>query len=76
MDTRAFLEAVRSGYFPHTVVLMKRAGGKGCEIADIAPFVKEMRPLEGKAAAYVCTAGSCKRPVTDVHAMLELLGSK
>jgi hypothetical protein len=76
VDTQAFLKAIRFGFFPHAVVLMKRAGGKGCELSDIAPFVKEMQPLEGKAAAYVCTAGSCRRPVTDVHAMLELLGSK
>jgi hypothetical protein len=72
-DTRAFVDAIRSGYFPHTVVLMKRAGLKGRELSDITPFVKEMGAKDGKAAAYVCTAGSCKRPVTDVHAMLQML---
>jgi hypothetical protein len=75
-DTGALLNAIRSGYFPNVVVLLRRTGEKGNELAEIAPFVKEMRPMDGKASAYVCTRCSCKQPVTDVHAMLELLGNE
>jgi uncharacterized protein YyaL (SSP411 family) len=36
--------------------------------------VREMKPLNGKAAAYVCENFACKAPVTDPKALGELLG--
>ena len=64
-DTNAFLDAARSSYDPNTVILLRPAGKAGAEIARLAPFVKGMKPIDGRAAAYVCTNFSCLAPITD-----------
>jgi len=73
-DTRAFLETIRRHYLPNIVVMVRPEGERGDQMALIAPFLKEMRPVDGRAAVYVCTGCSCKKPVTGVDEMLGLLG--
>jgi uncharacterized protein YyaL (SSP411 family) len=73
-DTRAFLEAIHRDYHPNLVVMVRPEGEKGEELAHIAPFVRELRPVDGKASAYVCSGCSCKKPTPDVNEMMGLLG--
>jgi uncharacterized protein YyaL (SSP411 family) len=43
-------------------------------LAPVTPFVGSMRPVEGKAAAYVCRNFACQPPVTSAAALEEELG--
>jgi uncharacterized protein YyaL (SSP411 family) len=72
-DTEAMLAAARSKPWPSKVLMLREPGKKGDELAETAPFTKEMKMHDGKATAYVCSGGSCKQPVTDPEKMLELM---
>jgi uncharacterized protein YyaL (SSP411 family) len=66
-DTRALLDAARSGYAPEASILLAApsAGGEGLDA--LAPFTREMRPANGRATAYVCERSSCSAPITDAE---------
>ncbi len=72
-DTNALLAVLRRHYLPNMTLLMRPEGEDVPAIAAIAPFTKEMRTVEGRAAAYVCAGFSCRRPVTDPQALEALL---
>jgi hypothetical protein len=74
-DTGALLAALRKQFDPGLTVMLRHDGKKGEQLAGMAPFVKDMGPVDGKAAAYVCTGGSCRRPVTDIAEMMRALSS-
>jgi len=71
-DTKKLLRAVNEAFLPDAVLLL-RPHGDAPDIANLAPFVADMRPLDGQAAAYVCRDGACQQPVTEPTAMLTLL---
>ena len=72
-DTRELLEEVHRHYLPNTVVLLADGGAGQKFLAGKLEEVKEMKPIDGKAAAYVCENFSCKAPVTSVEELRKLL---
>jgi len=72
-DTNALLAVLRQVYLPHLTILLRPEGEDALAITEIAPFTREMQSLGGRAAAYVCTGYSCRRPVTDPHELEALL---
>ena len=76
---RADLERVaRSSNSPGTVVLVgspdqSGADGSGDE-GTVVPLLADRGLVEGKAAAYVCRAMVCDRPVTTVEGLRRLVG--
>jgi hypothetical protein len=72
-DTRELIEAVRRCRSPRPDLLLRPEGETDPEIAKIAPFTKEMGTIGGRAAAYVCSGFSCKRPVTDPQELAAIL---
>ena len=49
-------------------------GGEGQKfLAGKLEEMKEMRPIDGKAAAYVCENFTCKAPVTSTEELRKLL---
>ena len=74
-DTNALLAVVRRVYLPHLTLLLRPEGEEAPAITEIAPFTREMQSLGGRAAAYVCTDFSCRRPVTDPHELEALLAA-
>jgi uncharacterized protein YyaL (SSP411 family) len=74
-DTHTLARAVFNRYLPEVAVIL-RPDGDEPEIADLAPFTRFQLPVDGRAAAHVCRAGSCQPPTTDPAAMLRLLGAK
>lgn len=74
-DTHALARAIFNRYLPEVAVVL-RPDGDAPEITAVAPLTRFQRPVDGRAAAHVCRAGSCQPPTTDPGVMLELLGAK
>ncbi|MDI3481348.1 MAG: uncharacterized protein PWQ97_1003 [Tepidanaerobacteraceae bacterium] len=69
-DTLKMIQKIRSHYLPDTVVLLHPAGDAGENIRKLLPFIKDMKPLEGRATAYVCENFACRPPVLDIDEIL------
>ncbi|HTJ78329.1 MAG TPA: thioredoxin domain-containing protein [Rariglobus sp.] len=64
-DFRALAAVVRGRIGPRRAVLAAD-GGAGQEwLASQAPWMAEMRPLNGSASAYVCIGRTCQAPTGD-----------
>jgi len=70
--TRAMVECVRRAFLPNKVLLFRPPGGR-CGIDDVAPFVKNMALIGGKAATYWCERFACQAPITDVEKLQKLV---
>ena len=67
------LDALRSVYMPHRVVVQVEEGDGVVALAALAPVVAEKVARGGKVTAYVCTHGSCKLPTTEPATMVKHL---
>ncbi len=72
-DTRALLETLRRAYAPETSVLLVPPGPAGDAVRALAPFTAAMKPVNGRAAAYVCQGSSCLAPLTDPAHLARIL---
>jgi len=72
-DTRELLDEVHRHYLPNTIVLLADGGTGQKFLAARLEEVKEMKPIEGKAAAYVCENFTCQAPVTSVEGLRRFL---
>jgi uncharacterized protein YyaL (SSP411 family) len=64
-DTRGLLAVLARSYLPEAVVLLVPPPPEGSAIRSVAPFAVGMKPIKGRAAAYVCQNFTCQEPVTD-----------
>jgi uncharacterized protein YyaL (SSP411 family) len=65
----AFLREIRGKYRPNSVV-----AAAGLPLPEGSPALLHDRPmLDGKVTAYVCEGFVCKKPVTSVSELRELL---
>ncbi len=71
-DTQQLLAALTNRFLPFSVVLLKPTDTSD-DVAALAPFTEAMMPLNGRATAYICTAKSCKQPVTTVEELIKNL---
>jgi len=58
---RAFLQALRDSYDPNSVLALADPAVAGAERA--LPVLAGKSPIEGRSAAYLCEAGTCRAPV-------------
>ncbi|RKL63373.1 thioredoxin domain-containing protein [Thermoanaerobacteraceae bacterium SP2] len=65
-DTVEMIQKIHSLYLPDTVAIFHPAGNAGEQIRELIPFIKDMKPLEGKATAYICENFACRPPVTNM----------
>jgi hypothetical protein len=72
-DTKRMLHALREHFLPNTVVLLRSPDRESSDIASIAPFTNDLKPVNDMATAYVCTNFACHSPTTDLTEMLRLL---
>jgi uncharacterized protein YyaL (SSP411 family) len=77
-DTRALLRVIHRKFLPNRVLLLSsdKTPPLPQPLQKRFSEVALMRPLEGRAAAYVCENFTCKAPVTDAEALARLLGQK
>jgi uncharacterized protein YyaL (SSP411 family) len=71
--TRALLSEVHRQFAPGRIIILAD-GGEGQQFLQTAlPELDAMRPLDGRATAYVCENFACQAPVTEPAALRELL---
>ena len=72
-DTQAMLRAVHMRFIPNKIVLLAD-GGVGQEILTRhLEFIKAVKPIDGKATAYICENFVCKQPTNDLSTMISLI---
>lgn len=62
---RALERSLSRRFLPRTVVLRRTEDAAGREIASLLPWTAAHGPVDGKPAAYVCSGGACRSPVTE-----------
>ena len=72
-ETRALLKEVHRHFLPNKILLLADGADGQRYLEEKLEALREMRPVGGKAAAYVCENFTCKAPVTDPRALGELL---
>ena len=73
-DTKRILHEVWKRFLPEKVLLLHPEKDKSIE--EIAGFVKGLKPVGGRATAYICEGHACKSPATDLETVIRLLESK
>ncbi|HEY2801445.1 MAG TPA: thioredoxin domain-containing protein [Chthoniobacterales bacterium] len=72
-DTRALLTETHQHFLPNTIVLLADGADGQKYLGEKLAEVREMRPVDEKAAAYVCENFTCKAPVTSPAELRKLL---
>ena len=69
-DTQAMIDSFNGHYLPRAVVLFRRTGTDVPDVAELAPYVKDMEMVGGRATAYVCVNRTCHKPTNDPAEMI------
>ena len=72
-DTLALLREVNRPYIPDKIVLLADGGAGQKFFASQVDFMKDVTPIKGQAAAYVCENFVCKLPTTKPDVLARLL---
>jgi len=72
-DTRQMLDLVWGRYLPNSILMLADQGAGQQELAHSLPFLRNMRPQNGKATAYVCQNYLCNLPSSDPKVVARLL---
>jgi len=64
-QTRALLAEVHKHPVANRVILAADGGAGQAWLAERLPFIREMKPIDGKSAAYVCQNYTCQQPTAD-----------
>jgi uncharacterized protein YyaL (SSP411 family) len=73
-DTEALLGVARQGFRPRLVWLLKAPGEAGRELAELAPFTRDLTVRDGRATAYLCEDFACGLPLEEPDELRERLG--
>ncbi len=65
--TQAMVALIQKTFLPNKVMLLLPDGSSAEELLRLCPDLKNMLPLQGKTAAYICTGFSCQNPITDLE---------
>jgi uncharacterized protein len=75
-DTRAMLQVVRERYLPNAIVILADGGDSQKTLMKLLPFLESIKPIDGKATAYVCVNCACQLPTNDLDKFAQLLGGR
>jgi len=67
------VEAVRQRFLPETSVMLADTDEARAVLGRLTPAIAGMKPVDGRAAAYVCENFTCQLPVTTVDDLTQLL---
>ncbi len=74
-DTQKMWREVNRRYLPNTVLLLVEGGKRQVEMTKRQPFLSAVKPLNGKATAYVCQDYTCKAPTSSLTELEKLLAT-
>jgi uncharacterized protein YyaL (SSP411 family) len=75
-DTAALARALRRSFLPRAVWVLRPTEQEEPDILRLAPFSRPYRAAAGgRAQAFVCRNYSCRLPVSDPQAMLDLVAA-
>jgi hypothetical protein len=63
-DAQSLFAALAARYLPFSIVVPLHPGARHEALVRLLPFVADMSPRDGRAAAYVCRDFACRQPVT------------
>ncbi|MBL9203220.1 MAG: thioredoxin domain-containing protein [Opitutaceae bacterium] len=72
-DFRALVAVIHESLGPRRALLAATGDGDQAWLAARAPWIAEMKPLGGRATAYVCEDFACQAPVTSPVELRRLL---
>jgi uncharacterized protein YyaL (SSP411 family) len=72
-DFRELAAVLHEKLGPKRILLAADSGRAHQWLAERAPWLAEMKPIGGRATAYVCEEFSCQAPVTTVEELRKLL---
>ena len=72
-DTRILLRALHEHYLPNAIVILAEGGESQKSLVKLLPFLETIKPVDGKATAYVCVNYACQLPTSNLEKMLTLL---
>jgi uncharacterized protein YyaL (SSP411 family) len=75
IDTEALLAVYRRSAGPDDRLLVVGEGEDRERVTSFSPWAAEHRPIDGRAAAYVCEDGACLLPTTDPAAFAASLAA-
>jgi uncharacterized protein YyaL (SSP411 family) len=65
-DVRAMLRAAHAPFLPHRIILGADGGTGQSFLSEHAAFIRDIKPFNGKATAYVCRNYACQQPTNDL----------
>ena len=75
-DTRALLREVHAKYLPNKILLMVDGEPDRARLGQRLKFIRGVKPIDGRATAYVCQDYTCKLPTNDPGTLRGLLDSR
>jgi uncharacterized protein YyaL (SSP411 family) len=74
--TREMLRLVYARFIPNKILLAVPDDAARARLAKYMPFVKGVKPIGGKATAYICLNYACEMPTNDLRAAADILDGK
>jgi uncharacterized protein YyaL (SSP411 family) len=70
-DTKAMLQVVRERYLPNAILILADSDDSQKRLSKLLPFLETIKPVDGKATAYVCVNYACQLPTNDQYKLAE-----
>ncbi|WP_338058959.1 thioredoxin domain-containing protein [Bacillus zhangzhouensis] len=64
------LQALQKRFMPFDIILTAETGQ---DLAQLAPFAKDYKAIDGKTTVYICENYSCRQPITNIDEAMEQL---
>lgn len=71
-DTSEMLSVLDEKYTPNAVVILKNSQNAS-QLAEFAPFIEPLKPVDNKATAYICSDYACGKAITDPKELSSML---
>ena len=62
-------------YLPGAILLQADGGSQQKQLGKKLPFLDGIKPVDGKATAYICRDFACQAPITDLETLKKALGA-
>ncbi|NLO83524.1 MAG: thioredoxin domain-containing protein [Clostridiales bacterium] len=72
-DTKEMLQILNSTFAPQMVSLLYSEDQEGKKLAEMVPYIKYQKPVDGRTTVYVCENFTCKAPIIDKQEFARIL---